>query len=67
MYKSTRELNKAFRQEFKGILNFKKIKSFSGNETMHVADTRCAFVDWLDQLHRDGLISDRLAQSATLK
>jgi hypothetical protein len=29
-------------------------------------DTRCAFVDWLDSLHRAGLISDSLANRATL-
>lgn len=29
-------------------------------------DTRCAFVDWLDELHRSGQVSDKLAQRATL-
>ena len=29
-------------------------------------DTRCAFVDFVDSLHRSGVISDRLAQRATL-
>lgn len=29
-------------------------------------DTRCAFVDFLDALHRDGQISDALANRATL-
>ena len=28
--------------------------------------TRCLFVDYVDGLHRDGQISDRLAQSVTL-
>ena len=27
---------------------------------------RCCFVDWLDSIHKDGLISDRLANRATL-
>ena len=30
-------------------------------------DTRCAFVDFLDQLQRDGIISEALAGRATLE
>lgn len=30
-------------------------------------DTRCAFVDYLDQLQRDGIISESLANRATLE
>lgn len=30
------------------------------------ADTRMAFVDYLESLHRDGQVSDALAQRATL-
>ena len=30
-------------------------------------DTRCAFVDYLDQLQRDGVISESLANRATLE
>lgn len=29
-------------------------------------DTRCAFVDWIDNLQRNGDISDALANRATL-
>ena len=29
-------------------------------------DIRCAFVDFVDELHRDGMISDALAQRVTL-
>jgi hypothetical protein len=29
-------------------------------------DTRCMFVDWLDAIHRDGMISDKLADNVTL-
>lgn len=32
----------------------------------YCADTRCAFVDFVDALHRDGQISEALAQRATL-
>lgn len=30
------------------------------------ADTRMAFVDFVDTLHRDGMIADKLAQRVTL-
>ena len=30
-------------------------------------DTRCAFVDFLDQLQRNGIISEALANRATLE
>lgn len=33
---------------------------------MFTADTRCAFVDYIDMLHRNGQISDALAQNITL-
>ena len=29
-------------------------------------DIRCAFVDWLDHVHRAGIISDSLADRVTL-
>lgn len=47
-------------------LSRKKIKDYSGNGRMHTTDTRCAFVDWLDSLKRNGEISQALAQRATL-
>lgn len=64
IYTSTRQLRKAFKEQFKGILDFKKIKS--GNERIYKCDTRCSFNDWIDQLNRDNQISDRLANQATL-
>lgn len=36
-------------------------------ELVYPIDTRVAFVDWLDSLQRDGLISETLAQRATLE
>ena len=48
-------------------LDRKKIKSYCGTGTTHVTDTRCAFADWLDAMHRNGQISDELANRATLK
>lgn len=44
----------------------RKIPNYSGNGTMHVTDTRCAWCDWIDALSRDGIISEALAQRATL-
>ena len=36
-------------------------------ELVYPIDTRCAFVDFLDQLQRDGIISEALANRATLE
>ena len=36
-------------------------------ELVFPIDTRCAFVDFLDQLQRDGVISEALAGRATLE
>ena len=35
-------------------------------ELVHHCDTRCAFVDFIDALHRDGRITDRTANEITL-
>jgi len=35
-------------------------------ELVYPADTRCAFVDYVDQLQRSGEISEALANRATL-
>ena len=40
------------------------IRSKRQNE--HCATVRCAFVDFVDALHRDGQISDALANRVTL-
>lgn len=47
-------------------LSRKRVRSYSGRGTMYVTDTRCAFVDYIDMLHRNGQISDALAQNITL-
>ena len=36
-------------------------------ELVYPIDTRCAFVDYLDQLQRNGIISESLANRATLE
>ena len=37
-----------------------------GGHNRQTADTRMAFVDWIDSLQRDGQISEALAQRAAL-
>lgn len=43
---------------------FKQRRGWSQND--YPTDTRCAFVDYVDNLARDGLISAELAQMVTL-
>ena len=63
-YTTQRELRRAFWQAHPR-LSRRRIRS--GNGTMHVTDTRCAWCDWLDWLSKDsGGISQELAQRATL-
>ena len=47
-------------------LSRKKITNYPGNGTMYCTDTRCAFVDFVDTLSKDGTISQELAERATL-
>lgn len=60
-----RQLRREFRQAFPQ-LDMRRIPNYSGNGTMHKTDTRCAWVDWIDGLSKDGDISQELAQRATL-
>lgn len=47
--------------------NHSQFKRHSGwKQNDYPTDVRVAFCDWLDYLHRDGQISDALAQRATL-
>ena len=47
-------------------LSRRLITDYSGKGKMYCTDTRCAFVDWLDMLSKNGEISQELAQRATL-
>lgn len=47
-------------------LSRKKITDYSGDGTMYTTDTRSAFVAFVDDLNRDGIISDALANRVTL-
>lgn len=44
----------------------KKITNYAGTGKMYPTDTRCAFVDFVDALSKDGQISQALAQRVTL-
>ena len=65
MITTQKELRQVFRREFPE-LDFRKILDHSGRGRMFKCDTRCAFVFWVDGLNKDGQVSDRLAQNATL-
>ena len=43
-----------------------KVTDHSGKGKMHVVDTRCVFVEWIDVLSKSGDISEELADRATL-
>lgn len=62
---SVRQLRREFWETFPHLTR-KKITAYSGKGKMYVTDTRCAFVDWLDSLSKNGEISQELAERATL-
>lgn len=47
-------------------LDREKITDYSGKGKMYKTDTRCAFVDFVDMLSKDGIISRELAERVTL-
>ena len=46
--------------------DFRPLYRKSKRQNEYDVDIRCAFVDYVDALHRDGVISDKLAQRVTL-
>ena len=68
MITTQRELRRLFWQEHEGVpgISRKRIPNYSGNGTMHNTDTRCAWCDWLDACQKGGLVSEKLAERATL-
>lgn len=44
----------------------RRIRDYSGKGLMYQTDTRCAFVDFVDSLQRNGDISAALADRVTL-
>lgn len=64
-YTTQRELRAAFWAAHPH-LSRQRITNYSGTGRMYPTDTRVAFVEWLDAIHRDGQCSTRLAACATL-
>lgn len=62
---SQAQLRREFWQTFPD-LGRERIPDYSGTGLMWPTDTRCAFVDWLDMLSKNGDVSQALAQRATL-
>lgn len=60
-----RQLRREFWATFPNVPK-RRITHYSGKGKMWPTDTRCAFVDWLDGLSKDGSISAQLAERATL-
>jgi len=65
LYTTQAELRRAFKLNHPD-LNFKKSHNYGTHAPDYCCDTRCAFVDWIDHLERNGLISESLAFKATL-
>jgi len=68
MYTTQKQVRSAFWETFDGLpgISRRQIRDYSGTGKMHNTDTRCAFVDYVDSLARDGQISEALAQRVTL-
>lgn len=65
MITTQKELRRLFWETFP-TLSRKKITSYDGKGKMYCTDTRCAWVDWIDSMSKDGQISQALAERATL-
>jgi hypothetical protein len=65
IYTTQRQVRRAFWEAHPNLPK-RKIKNYSGNGTMHVTDTRCAFTDFIDMLSKNDNISQELAQRVTL-
>lgn len=60
-----RELRRVFWETFP-TLPRRKVTHYSGRGKMYVTDVRVTWGDWKDALSRDGVITQDLAQRATL-
>jgi hypothetical protein len=65
MYTTQRQIRALFWATFPD-LSRKTIADHAGTGRMYTTDTRCAFVDYVEELRRDGEISDQLADRVTL-
>lgn len=61
--KTISEVRKSFWNEFPQFLNeYKKTK----RQNEYSCDCRCTFVNYVDYLQKDGVISEKLANKVTL-
>jgi hypothetical protein len=63
MYRTISEIRSAFWESHPEFIADYRTKK---RQNDYKADIRTAFCDWLDSIHKDGLVSDRLRESATL-
>ena len=70
MYTNQKQVKEAFWEAFPDLPKRRYRYSMNSRDKnaplVYPVDTRCAFVDFVDYLHRDGLISDSLAERVTL-
>lgn len=66
MITTQKELRAAFWRDNPGA-DRRLIRDYAGTCRMHVTDTRVAWCDYLDAMHRAGNISEALADRATLQ
>ena len=68
MYTTQAQVRMAFWEGVEGLNRQAELKTKrSRPDKSFRTDVRCAFVDFIDRLHRDGLISDKMAAKVTLK
>jgi len=65
MYTTQKEVRMSFWENIEGLNRSKELSYYKEHGFFRV-DTRCAFVDYVDMLQKDGRISDRLAFNVTL-
>lgn len=63
MYSTITQIRAAF---WEAHPQFREYRRARKRQNDYRADIRCAFCEWLDCIHKDGLISDHLANIATL-
>jgi len=70
MYTNQKQVREAFWQAFPDLprrrYRYSPSRSDKSAELVYPVDTRCAFVDFIDYLQRDGMISDAMADRITL-
>ena len=67
MYTTQKQIRAAFWAAFPHFAEqAREAGILTAPQNFHCATVRCTFVDFLDGLHRDGMVSDALADRATL-